>query len=89
MTQDFHNWYLHVTLFIIINMDQKELRLLYKRQTGRSPFGGDHYLNNDDIQLSGRDELEDYVEWLESVAINNIKPTIVGNGLITTPNNEK
>ena len=89
MTQDFHNWYLLVTQFIIINMDKKELRLLYKRQTGRSPFGDDHYLNDDQISSAVRDDLEDYVEWLESVAMTHAKPTIVGNGFITTPNNKK
>ncbi len=56
-------------------LSTKDLRLLYKRQTGRIPNGSYLSLDGRRINANLDPELSDYIEWLENVAVTQLELT--------------
>lgn len=56
-------------------MTIKDLRLMYKKETGRYPDGGDISMYNVLIADTVDSDLTAYIEWLEHVAITHLSLT--------------
>lgn len=54
-------------------MTIQDLRILYKRQTGRLPNGSYLSMNGHPINTNLDKDLSAYIEWLENVAITQLK----------------
>jgi hypothetical protein len=51
-------------------MTKFDLRLKYKRETGNMPVrGDDYYFRINDLEFIEREEIIDYIDWLEEQLI--------------------